>query len=90
MKTNNKQLKDKFWEDVLFVTPEEIKEDSIGIVSDDNVDSLIYKVRNETIDECLEAIGGSDIGTPMTAEGMRVQEIRNAIKSLKELYDTTK
>ena len=50
---NTQEMKNKFWEEVLFVTPEEIKEDSIGIVSDDNVDSLIDKVRNETIDEFI-------------------------------------
>ena len=83
---NKEEMKIKFWEEVLFVTPEEIKEDSIGIVSDDNVDSLIDKVRNETIDECLEILERHYC----LNLGMIDHKAMEDVNELKELYDTTK
>lgn len=45
---------DKFWENVIEVSPDGIKSDTIKVVSDDNVFDLIHQVREETIKEIGE------------------------------------
>ena len=47
---------DKFWENVIEVSPDGIKSDTIKVVSDDNVFDLIHQVREETIKEIIKLL----------------------------------
>lgn len=57
------EKKKEFWEKVIFVSPENIKSDEVGIVSDGNVDWLINEAITKAVESSLnEIIDELDLG----------------------------
>ena len=85
-----------FWETVRFVSPEDIKSDSIGVVSNGNVKELIKSLLQSDIDELekklseMPKISNEDNEIFIAQHNTYAQTLRNIIQEKQEQLECLK
>jgi len=87
---NWEELKEKFWDKVLFCSPDEIKGEEIGIVSDENIDWLIRSVEEKAMEEWRKEgdLTGFDRGWKSCEESLKKHLNENVFEPLKNLIQS--